>query len=47
MKKDILRLGIALALFAMGACVALALVYTVTEPTISGLAVAQLKASLA
>jgi electron transport complex protein RnfG len=45
-KKDILRLGIALALFAMGACVALALVYTVTEPTISGLAVAQLKASL-
>jgi electron transport complex protein RnfG len=46
-KKDILRLGIALALFAMGACVALALVYTVTEPTISGLAVAQLKASLA
>lgn len=46
MKKDILRLGIVLALYAMGACVALALVYTVTQPTIAGLAEAQLKASL-
>jgi electron transport complex protein RnfG len=46
MKKDILRLGFVLALYAMGACVALALVYTVTQPTIAGLAEAQLKDSL-
>jgi electron transport complex protein RnfG len=45
-KKDILRLGIALALFAAGACAALAVVYTVTEPTIAGLEREQLKASL-
>jgi len=45
-KKDILKLGIALALFAASACVALALVYTVTGPTIAGLAREQLKASL-
>lgn len=46
MKKDIMRLGLALALFAAGACVALALVYTVTEPTIAGLEREQLEASL-
>jgi len=45
-KKDILRLGIALALFAAGACVALALVYTVTGPTIAGHEREQLQASL-
>jgi len=37
MKKDILRLGFALAIFAAGACVALAVVYTITDPTIRGL----------
>lgn len=46
MKKDILRLGIALALFAAGACVALALVYTVTGPTIAGHEREMLQASL-
>lgn len=46
MKKEILRLGIALALFAVGACVALALVYTVTGPTIAGHEREMLQASL-
>lgn len=46
MKKDILRLGIALALFAAGACAALAIVYTVTGPTIARLGQEQLEASL-
>ncbi|HPG87799.1 MAG TPA: FMN-binding protein, partial [Spirochaetales bacterium] len=46
MKKDILRLGIALALFAAGACAALAVVYTVTGPTIAGHEREQLQASL-
>jgi len=45
-KKDILRLGIALALFAAGACAALAVVYTVTGPTIAKLGQEQLEASL-
>jgi Na+-translocating ferredoxin:NAD+ oxidoreductase subunit G len=45
-KKDILRLGTVLALYAAAACVALAFVYTVTQPTIAGLEEAQLKASL-
>ena len=46
MKKDILRLGITLALFAAGACVALAFVYTITGPKIAGLESEQLAASL-
>jgi electron transport complex protein RnfG len=46
MKKDILRLGITLALFAAGACAALAVVYTVTGPTIEGLEREQLQATL-
>lgn len=46
MKKDMLRLGLALALFAAGACVALALVYAVTGPTIAGLEEKNLQASL-
>lgn len=46
MKKDILRLGLSLAIYAGAACVALALVYTVTQPTIAGLEQAQLEASL-
>lgn len=46
MKKDILRLGLALGLFAAGACAALAVVYTVTGPTIAGHEQAQLEASL-
>lgn len=46
MKKDILKLGTALALFAASACVALALVYTITEPTIAGLEAKQLEESL-
>ncbi len=46
MKKDILRLGIALALFAAGACAALAVVYTATGPTIARLGQEQLEASL-
>jgi len=46
MKKDILRLGLSLALFAAGACVALAFVYDVTAPTIAGHAQEQLEASL-
>jgi Na+-translocating ferredoxin:NAD+ oxidoreductase subunit G len=45
-KKDILRLGTVLALYAAAACVALAFVYTVTQPTIAGLEEAQLQASL-
>lgn len=46
MKKDILRLGTSLALYAVAACVALALVYSITAPTIAGLAQQQLEASL-
>ena len=46
MKKDILRLGLALSLFAAGACAALAVVYTVTGPTIAGHERKQLEASL-
>ncbi len=46
MKKDILRLGMALALFAAGACAALAVVYTATGPTIARLGQEQLEASL-
>jgi len=42
MKKSILNLGIALALFAAGACAALAVVYTVTKDTIDGHAQRQL-----
>jgi len=45
-KKDILRLGLALAIFAVGACVSLAFVYAVTGPTIAGLEKAQLDAAL-
>ncbi len=37
MKKDILRLGFSLAIFAVFSCVALAVVYTITDPTIRGL----------
>jgi len=44
--KESLKLGITLALFAAGACVALALVYTVTGPTIEGLEAKQLELSL-
>ena len=44
--KESLKLGITLALFAAGACVALALVYTVTGPTIEGLEAKQLSESL-
>jgi Na+-translocating ferredoxin:NAD+ oxidoreductase subunit G len=44
--KTTLKLGITLALFAAGACVALALVYTVTGPTIEGLAAKQLTQDL-
>lgn len=47
MKKDILRLGLALALFAAGACVALAMVYTVTKPAIDGHEAKNLQRSLA
>lgn len=46
MKKDIIRLGVSLALYAAAACVALAFVYTITAPTIAGLAEVQLKESL-
>lgn len=46
MKKDIFKLGLALALFAAGACVALALVYTVTGPVIAGHEQRQLQESL-
>jgi Na+-translocating ferredoxin:NAD+ oxidoreductase subunit G len=46
MKKDILKLGTALALFAAGACVALAMVYTITAPTIAGHEARQLEESL-
>lgn len=46
MKKDIFKLGLSLALFAAGACVALALVYSVTKPTIDGLERKQIEASL-
>ncbi len=46
MKKDIIRLGTVLALYAAAACVALAFVYTVTQPTIAGLEQAQLESSL-
>lgn len=44
--KMTMKLGITLAIFAAGACVALALVYTVTGPTIEGLAAKQLSESL-
>jgi len=46
MKKDIFKLGLALALFAAGACVALALVYTVTKPVIDGIEAKNLQQSL-
>lgn len=46
MKKDILKLGLALALFAAGACVALAMVYAVTKPAIEGHEARNLEASL-
>ncbi|TFG78758.1 MAG: FMN-binding protein [Spirochaetales bacterium] len=46
MKKDILKLGLTLAMFAAGACVALAAVYTVTKPTIDGHEARNLQASL-
>lgn len=46
MKKEILGLGLVLCLFAVGACVALSLVYTVTGPTIAGLEKAQLEETL-
>lgn len=42
MKKDIFKLGIALALFAAGACAALAVVHTATKDTIAGHAERQL-----
>jgi electron transport complex protein RnfG len=45
-KKDILRLGFSLAVFAAAACVALALVYTVTAPTIAGHEAEQLQVAL-
>ncbi len=44
--KSTLKLGVTLALFAAGACVALALVYTVTGPTIEGHEARQLAQSL-
>ena len=44
--KETLKLGLTLALFAAGACVALALVYTVTGPTIEGHEAKQLELSL-
>lgn len=44
--KETLKLGLVLAAFAAGACVALALVYTVTGPTIEGHEVKQLELSL-
>jgi Na+-translocating ferredoxin:NAD+ oxidoreductase subunit G len=46
MKKDIIKLGLALALFAAGACVALAMVYTITKPAIDGHEARNLAASL-
>ena len=46
MKKDILRLGITLALYSAIACAALAVVYTITGPKIAGLEQEQLQASL-
>lgn len=44
--KETLKLGLVLAAFAAGACVALALVYSVTGPTIEGLEAKQLELSL-
>jgi len=44
--KETLKLGLVLAAFAAGACVALALVYAVTGPTIEGLEAKQLELSL-
>ncbi len=44
--KETLKLGLVLAAFAAGACVALALVYAVTGPTIEGLEAKQLEMSL-
>lgn len=46
MKKDILKLGTSLVLFAASACVALAMVYTITAPTIAGHEARQLEESL-
>ena len=46
MKKDILRLGISLALYSGFACVALAFVYTITAPTIASHDKEQLELSL-
>lgn len=46
MKKEILLLGLTLALFAAGACAALAVVYTVTGPAIAGHEAKNLQASL-
>lgn len=46
MNKNILKLGLSLALFALGACASLALVYTVTQPTIAGHEAKVLQASL-
>jgi len=45
-KKEILKLGLALAIYAGIACAALALVYAVTAPTIAGLEQKQLDESL-
>lgn len=46
MKKDILKLGLSLAIYAGIACSALTLVYAVTAPTIAGLEQKQLDESL-
>ena len=45
--KDMLKLGLTLALFAGASCALLALVYAVTEPTIAGLERKQTAESLA
>ena len=42
MKKDILKLGLSLAIYAGIACSALTLVYAMTAPTIAGLEQKQL-----
>lgn len=46
MKKDILRLGTSLAIYAAAACVALAFVYAITAPAIAGHERQQLEQSL-
>ncbi|MBN1520618.1 MAG: FMN-binding protein [Spirochaetales bacterium] len=46
MNMNILKLGVILALFAAGACVALAAVYTVTKPAIEGHEAKRLEMSL-